>query len=159
MKRFVAALVLVLGLAHVFAQAPAYFVRADMVRGAEGAQGAVCVINSVFHPGEKIVFRAVVYDAATGEELMHEAIAELGLSVSVMVDGLETFDMFYLPFEADAPPASYYFRGPWVIPADFAMGEYSWNVEVRDAAGQVVTFAPIGQGIGLSSITVLAAGQ
>ncbi len=159
MKRYVATLILVLGLSYGFAQAPAYFVQADMVRGAEGAQGAVCVINSVFNPGEKIVFRAVVYDAATGEELQHDAIEELGITAHVMVDGLDTFDMFYLPFDADTPPGRYYFRGAWSIPADFAMGEYSWNVEVRDAAGQVVTFAPIGQGIGLSSITVLATAQ
>jgi hypothetical protein len=159
MQRFVTSLVLVFGLSQAFAQAPAYFVHADMVRGAEGAQGAVCVINSVFHTGEKVVFRAVVYDAATGEELTHDAIAERGLTAHVTVDGVETMDMFYLPFEANTPPGRYYFRAPWAIPADFAMGDYAWNVEVRDTAGNVVTFAPIGQGIGLSSITVLAGGQ
>lgn len=159
MKRLFVACVFVLGLSHVFAQTPSYFVHADMVRGAEGAMGAVCVINSVFHPGEKVVFRAVVYDAATGEELQHDAIAELGLTARVMVDGLDAFDMFYIPFDAATPPAMYFFRGPWAIPADFAMGEYRWNVVVTDAAGEVVTFAPIGQAIGMSSITVLAGGQ
>ena len=159
MKRNVAALVFVLGLSYVFAQAPAYFVHADMVRGAQGAQGAVCVANAVFHPGEWVIFRAVVYDAATGEELKHDAIAELGLTAQVTVDGLEAIDMFYPPLDASAPPGMYFFRGPWPIPADFAMGEYRWNVEVRDAAGQVVTFAPIGQAVGLSTITVLAAAQ
>ena len=159
MTRFVLALVLVLGLSHVFAQAPAYFVHADMVRGAQGAQGAVCVANAVFYPGEWVIFRAVVYDAATGEELKHEAIAELGLTAQVMVEGLDPIDMFYPPLEEGAPPAMYFFRGPWPIPADFATGDYGWNVEVRDAAGNVVSFAPIGQGAGLSSITVLAAGQ
>lgn len=152
-------LVLVLGSTQVFAQAPAYFVHADMVRGAQGAQGAVCVINSVFHPGEWVIFRAVVYDAATGDELGHDAIAELGLTARVVVEGLDAIDMFYPPLDAATPPDMYFFRGPWAIPADFAMGEYRWNVEVRDAAGAVVTFAPIGQGVGLSSITILAAAQ
>ena len=159
MKRFFVACVLVFGLSHVFAQAPTYFVHADMVRGAQGAQGAVCVINSVFHAGEWVIFRAVVYDAATGEELKHDAIAELGLTARVVVDGLDAIEMFYPPLDASAPPAMYFFRGPWAIPADFAMGEYRWNVEVSDAAGNVVTFAPIGQEVGLSSITILAAGQ
>jgi hypothetical protein len=159
MKRFVSSLVFVLGLSHVFAQAPAYFVHADMVRGAQGAQGAVCVINSVFQAGEWVIFRAVVYDAVTGEELKHDAIAELGLTAQVTVEGLEPIAMFYPPLDDAAPPAMYFFRGPWPIPADFAMGEYRWNVEVRDASGNVVSFAPIGQEVGLSSITVLASAQ
>ena len=159
MKRFFVALVLVLGLAQVFAQTPSYFVHADMVRGAQGAQGAVCVINSVFQAGEWIIFRAVVYDAATGEELKHDAIAELGLTATVTVEGLDPIAMFYPPLDEAAPPAMYFFRGPWAIPADFAMGEYRWNVQVSDAAGNVVDFAPIGQEVGLSSITVLAAAQ
>ena len=159
MKRFLPALALVLGLSYVVAQAPAYFVHADMVRGAQGAQGAVCVANAVFHPGEWVIFRAVVYDAASGEELTHDAIAELGLTARVMVEGLDPIEMFYPPLEAGAPPAMYFFRGPWPIPVDFAMGDYRWNVEVTDAAGHVVTFAPIGQGAGLSSITILAGAQ
>jgi len=137
------------------AQQPTYFVHADMVRGEQGAMGAVCVINSVFYPSEKIVFRTVVYDAASGEELRHEAIAELGLRAKVVIDGVAEFDMFYPPADAGMPPEMAYFRGPWTVPDDMAMGEYRWNVIVSDAAGNEVTFAPIGQGVGLSSITVL----
>jgi hypothetical protein len=159
MKRFLLSMVFVLGLAQAFAQAPAYFVHADAVRGAQGAQGAVCVANAVFHPGEWVIFRAVVYDAATGEELKHDAIAELGLTARVLVDGLDPIEMFYPPLDAAAPAGMYFFRGPWPIPADFAMGDYRWNIEVSDAAGNVVSFAPIGQTVGLSSITILAAGQ
>lgn len=157
MKRLVLTFGLVLGLSHVFAQSPAYFVHADLVRGAQNAQGAVCVANAVFHPGEWVIFRAVVYDAATGEELKHDAIAELGLTAHVMVEGVDTIDMFYPPLEGDAPAAMYFFRGPWAIPEDFPMGDYRWNLEVRDAAGNVVSFSPIGQGIGLSSVTILGA--
>ena len=146
---------LILSLAH--AQAPAYFVKADMVRGAQEARGAVCVINSVFYPGEWVIFRTVVVDAATGEELGHDAIAELGLTATVVVDGVGEIEMFYPPLDPNMPPPMYFFRGPWPIPADTAMGEYAWNVIVRDAAGNEVTFAPIGQGVGLSSITILAA--
>jgi hypothetical protein len=152
------AIVGLLGLLASFgqAQAPSYFIHADMVRGAQGAQGAVCVANALFFPGEWVIFRAVVTDAATGEELGHEEIAELGLTAKVIVDGVGEIEMFYPPLEAGTPPAMYFFRGPWAIPADFAIGEYRWNVEVSDAAGQTVTFAPIGQAVGLSSITVMA---
>ncbi len=156
MVRFTALLAALLTLSVAFAQAPTYFVHADMVRGAQGAQGAVCVANAVFNPGEWVIFRAVVYDAATGEELRHEQIAELGLTATVNVDGVGEIDMFYPPMEEGAPPAISFFRGPWPIPEDMAMGEYSWNIEVQDADGNAVTFTPIGQGAGLSSITILA---
>lgn len=143
-------------LAHAFAQAPAYFVHADMVRGAQGAQGAVCVANAVFYPGEWVIYRMKVYDAATGEEMTHEAIAERGITARVVVDGVGTIDMFYPPREEGTPPAMYFFRGPWAIAADQPPGEYRWNIEVSDAEGNMVTFSPIGQGIGLSSITIMA---
>lgn len=157
MVRSVLTVVAALLATSALAQAPAYFVHADMVRGAQGAMGAVCVINSVFYPSEWIIFRAVVVDAVTGEELGHDAIAERGLTAKVVIDGVTEIDMFYPPLDAAMPPDMYFFRGPWTIPVDFAMGEYRWNVVVSDASGQEVTFAPIGQGVGLSAITILAA--
>lgn len=156
MARVVLVLAAVAALAVANAQAPAYFVHADMVRGAQGAQGAVCVANAVFYPGEWVIFRAVVYDAATGEEMGHEAIAERGLSARVVVEDAGDIGMFYPPADAGLPPGGFFFRGPWAIPADFAMGEYTWTVEVTDADGNLVTFAPIGAEIGLSTITILA---
>jgi hypothetical protein len=156
MKKLIGTLAVLVVFAHALAQAPAYFVHADMVRGAQDAQGAVCVANAVFHPGEWVIFRAVVYDAATGEELSHDAIAERGLTATVMVEGLEPIAMFYPPKEEGTPEGMYFFRGPWPIPADMAMGQYVWNIEVRDADGNVVGFSPIGQTVGLSAITILA---
>jgi hypothetical protein len=138
------------------AQAPAYFIHADAVRGAQQAQGAVCVANALFFQGEWAIFRAVITDAATGEEIGHEEIEARGITAKVIVDGVGEIDMFMPPLEAGTPPAMYFFRGPWPIPADFAMGEYRWNVEVSDAEGNVASFAPIGQAVGLSSITVMA---
>src|SRR5690606_41984564 len=63
-----------------------YFVQADMVRGAANAMGAVCGPNSVFFPGEQIVFRAVVYDAATGQEMRHADIAARGIEATGHID-------------------------------------------------------------------------
>jgi len=45
---------------------PTRFVEMVMVRGAERAKGAVCVSNTVFQPGEMIVWRACGQDAVTG---------------------------------------------------------------------------------------------
>ena len=139
-----------------FAQ-QAYFVKADMVRGAEGAQGAVCVPNSVFVPGEKIVFRAVVVDPATGEELTFEEGQERGLTATVTIEGQEPVAMFWPPAEEGGPEGTSFFRGPWAIPADFPTGMYGWTIEVTDAEGNTAEFSPIGASFGAGSITIQAA--
>ena len=147
------------------AQEPAYFVKADMVRGAEGAMGAVCVPNSVFFNGEMIVFRAVVYDAATGEELGFEEIQERGITATVHMDSVEPMPMFFPPpggapegeeAEDGPPPGADFFRGPWAIPAEFPSGMYGWTVQVQDAQGNTAEFTPIGASAGLPSLIIQA---
>lgn len=160
---FVVALLVMMG-SLALAQAPAYFVKADMVRGAQGAQGPVCVPNSVFFNGEMIVFRAVVYDAATGQELKFDDINARGITATVYMDGKELTPMFFPPpAEGEAaegqegpPPGADFFRGPWVIDADFPTGMYTWHIEVTDADGNEVDFEPIGGTVGLNNITIQA---
>ncbi|HKI55908.1 MAG TPA: hypothetical protein VKB31_02055 [Trueperaceae bacterium] len=135
---------------------PTYFVKADMVR-ADGPvlHGPVCVPNSVFYPGEKIVFRASVIDAASGDELAFEDVQARGLRATVKLDGHEDIQMFFAPAGgADMPPGPSFFRGPWPIPADAAAGAYAWHVEVVDAQGNSATFEPIGQAFGGNSVTI-----
>lgn len=157
-------LVLILGVLSslAWAQAPTYFVKADMVRGAQGAMGPACVPNSVFFNGEMIVFRAVVYDAATGEELSFEEIEERGITATVHMDGAEPLTMFFPPpgeaapegEEGGPPPGADFFRGPFAIPADFPAGMYGWTIEVTDAQGASAEFAPIGASVGLPSLII-----
>lgn len=144
---------------------PSYFVKADMVRGAEGAQGAVCVPNSVFFSGEMIVFRAVIYDGATGEELTFDQVQERGITATVRMEGRDEQVMFFPPPTTEAPaegeegppPGADYFRGPWAIPADYPTGLYGWTVAVTDTGGNGAEFVPIGASIGAGSITIQAA--
>ncbi|HZW99663.1 MAG TPA: hypothetical protein VFF10_06330 [Trueperaceae bacterium] len=166
-------LVLLVGLlgSVALAQAPTYFVKADMVRGAQGAMGPACVPNSVFFNGEMIVFRAVVYDAATGEELTFDQIQERGITATVNMDGAEPLAMFFPPpqgsepegeaegeaegeGEGGPPPGADFFRGPFAIPADFPSGVYTWTIEVTDSAGNSAEFSPIGASAGLPSLIV-----
>lgn len=175
-------LVLVVGLlgSLALAQAPTYFVKADMVRGAQGAMGPACVPNSVFFNGEMIVFRAVVYDAATGEELSFDQIQERGITATVHMDGTEPLSMFFPPpmeagegappaeggdegqsegeggppAEGGPPPGADFFRGPFAIPADFPAGMYAWTIEVTDSAGNTAEFSPIGASAGLPSLII-----
>lgn len=146
-----------------WAQAPTYFIKADMVRGAQGAQGAVCVPNSVFFPGEMIVFRTVVYDAATGEELKFDEVNARGITATVHMEGMEPMPMFFPPpseggegeeGEEGPPPGADFFRGPWAIPADFPAGMYGWTIEVTDTEGNTAEFVPIGASFGAGSITI-----
>lgn len=163
MRKIVVVLALVLLGSLAWAQAPAYFVKADMVRGAQGAMGPVCVPNSVFFNGEMIVFRAVVYDAATGEELKFDKVQELGLTATVHMEGHDPIAMFFPPpgeaaeGEEGPPPGADFFRGPWAIPADFPTGMYGWNIQVADAQGNTSEFIPIGAAVGLNNITIQAA--
>lgn len=155
-RTFVSSAVVTLLASFAFA-APAYFVQADMVRGAEGAMGEVCVPNSVFHPGEKIVFRAYVFDGETGERLDAAQIEERGLSVTVILDG-ESLEMAFFPHPPGAENVEFYWTHAWTVPADQPMGVYAWSVVVTDASGAEVAFEPIGQGIGLPNLMVVPAG-
>lgn len=157
-------LVLVAAVAGVaLAQAPTYFVKADMVRAAQGAMGPVCVINSVFYPTEMIVFRAVVYDAATGEELSFDEVNARGITLTVHVDTVDPVVMFFPPpstggeGQEGPPPGADFFRGPLAIPADFPSGSYGWYIDVTDAQGNTGEFQPIGAALGMSNITILPA--
>ncbi len=134
-----------------------YFIKADMVRGAQGAQGNVCVPNSVFVPTEMIVFRAVVYDATTGEEMLEDAIAERGIQATVHIQDLATIPMFFPPASEGMGPGMLFFRGPFAIPADAATGLFDWWIEVTDASGATASFQPIGREFGAGQITIQAA--
>ena len=147
-------------LATAFAN-PTYFVKADMVR-ADGAvvHGPVCVPNSVFYPGEKVVFRASVVDAVTGAELAFEDVQARGLQATVKLEGHPDITMFFPPAGgADMPPGPSFFRGAFEIPADAPAGAYAWHIEVADAQGNTATFEPIGQAFGANSVTIQTAQQ
>lgn len=150
--------VLVLGvLAQAAWAAPAYFVQADMVRGAQGAMGAVCVPNSVFTLGESIVWRAYVYDGETGEQVSAEELEARGVTVTARVDGGPELEMAFSPHPPGAEDVAFYHVAAWQIPADHATGVFTWSVVVQDASGAEVVFEPIGQDIGLANLTLVPA--
>lgn len=132
----------------------AYFVQADIVRGAEGApKGPVCVANSVFFPGESIVWRAKIFDSTTGQELTADQITELGITISVALGDNQTIDLHY----GGHPPGEnldYYFTNHMVIAADAPIGTLSWTLTATDAQGNTATFEPVGQKAGLGMLTI-----
>ncbi len=134
----------------------AYFVQADVVRGAVGAMGAVCVPNSVFSQGEEVVWRAYVYDAATGELLTQDDIDAKGVQVFGQLDGGVKVPLHYEAHPPGAPKQELYWAGAWQIPVDYATGDYAWSVAVEDSAGGSGLYEPMGHTAGLSTLNIVA---
>ncbi|MFA5569205.1 MAG: hypothetical protein WC972_11240 [Trueperaceae bacterium] len=130
--------------AAAFAQGPAYIVNADVVRGAKNPVGPTCVLTPVFKTGEQVVWRAVVYDAATGEKLTPEEVVARGIKVTATLEDGTSFDMEYGLHPKD-PPQIYLFVGAWVIPPVYPTGTLQYTITVTDDAGNSVVWEPIGQ--------------
>lgn len=136
--------------------ADAYFIQADTVRAYEGnLQGPACVPEGAFAPGEGVVFRVRLTDAATGRQMTREDAEERGITVSVHVDGRSPITGVIIPHPPRAAEPTDYWTALWMIPQDYPAGAAPWEVVVRDARGTETTFTPIGQLIGFGVLQVL----
>jgi hypothetical protein len=145
--------------AHAAASAPHFVIQADFVLGAEGQpQGApVCVPNAVFHPGDQIVWRARIADAATGKQLTAAQVKQLGVTATVVLKSGAKLPMQlgqHPPAEAKPPKQSTYWTAAWKVGKTVPMGPLSWTIQVKDKMGDTTSFAPIGQDVGIPSILV-----
>jgi len=159
MRTFWAALTLALGcvLVPLGAQAQTkplpYHIFADVV------MARVCIPKSTFNPGDTIVWRAEIDDAA-GVKLTAAQIKTLGITgVITMKDGTKVPLAFgvHPPFP-NAPATDLYWAGAWYVKPDHPTGTIPWTMTVTDAAGNVVTFTPIGQSNGASVLTLAEKG-
>jgi len=133
-----------------------YFVQMASIRGGTGAKGPVCVSNTVFQPGEAVVWQVQVYDAVTGGKLTQAAIAARDVKVEVKFEDGQTFEAEYGAHPPSAPAANqdHFWTAAWDIPADVSTGPYNYTVIVTDSAGHSDAFTPIGQDVGLNQLTV-----
>lgn len=133
-----------------------YFVQMNTVRGGTGAKGPVCVSNTVFQPGESVVWQMEVFDAATGAQLTQAAIEQRGIKVTIGLDNGKTIDAEYGGHPPSAPAANqdHFWTGAWEIPEDAATGTYNYTVTVTDDNGNKDAFTPIGQNVGLNQLTI-----
>jgi len=133
-----------------------YFVQMATIRGGTNAKGPVCVSNTVFQPGEAVVWQAYVFDATTGGRLSQDAIDARGIKVEVTLDNGDSVTMDYGAHPPSAPASNqeHFWAGAWDIPADVATGTYNWTITVTDNAGHKDSFTPIGQGVGLNQLTI-----
>lgn len=132
------------------------FVQMVMIRGGTGAKGPVCVSNTVFQPGEQVVWQAYVYDAVTGIRVTPNEIQDRGIRLEVTLDNGNTVGFAYgaHPPNVSSSSQDHFWTGSWKIPADAATGTYNWTLTVTDGAGHHDSFTPIGQGVGLNQLTV-----
>jgi hypothetical protein len=136
-------------------------VAADVVTGArngKGAQGVICVQQSVFFPGDWVIFRALVSDA-NGTPLTAEQIAQRGVKVSVKTGEGTTMPLQYgvhPPPDVPVPQHDNYFAAAYHIAADHPTGNLPWTLTVTDAQNHTLTFNPIGQAAGIAILQIAA---
>lgn len=133
-----------------------YFAQFVTIRGGTGAKGPVCVSNTVFQPGEAVVWQVELFDATTGARLTQSAIEQRGIKVTISLDNGKTIDAEYGAHPPSAPAANqdHFWTGAWDIPADASTGTYNYTLTVTDSNGNKDSFTPIGQDVGLNQLTV-----
>jgi hypothetical protein len=136
-----------------------YRIYADVVTsgiGRPGVQGVNCVDQSVFFPGDDVVFRAVIADGATGKPLSPEDVQRLGVqAVVTLSDGTKVpLRLGSHPPPPNAPVHKIYWAARTPIAADHPTGTLTWTVSVTDKAGHSTTFAPMGQDAGIAVLTI-----
>ena len=101
------------------------FVYGDTVNGNEGRLN--CVLQSRFAPGDRLVFRAKVVDAQSGQ-LVPTATATIRFA-----DGA-TLPMRYAPHPPPyiGPATDEYWTAVWVVPADAPLGIIRYTIEATD---------------------------
>ena len=136
-------------------------INADVVTSArqgKGVQGAVCVTQSVFAPGDTIIFRAVVSDAA-GVALTGDQITQRGVKVLVTTGEGARIPLVYQPHpppNVPVPNHSLYFAAAYPVSHDHPTGTLTWTVSATDNAGHTASFAPIGQEVGVAVLQIVA---
>jgi hypothetical protein len=119
----------------------------------------VCVPRTTFNPGDTIVWRAEVQDAA-GVRLTADRIKALGLTGTIQLkDGTKVPLAFGIhpPFP-NAPATDTYWAGTYYVKTDHPTGTLAWTATVSDSAGNTVSFTPIGQSNGASVLTIAEKG-
>ncbi len=110
-------------------------ITADMVRGAAGPKGPVCVLNNQYQRGESVTFRVRVFDPETGKQLpanpsdllaapptMEEVTAMAkGIAVTANLSDGQSFPMHFGPHSPDQP-LDYFWTVLWVIPENYPTG-------------------------------------
>lgn len=149
-----------------------YYIQADTVLGSKNiAANLICTQNNVFKQNQQIVWRARIYERATGNEVKDPAAVPAGLTVQVIMttldgkavtfptkDGKDTSLMVlgpHPPQPKEGQKQVFYWTAALELGPATPPGQYKWNIQIKDKGGKVVgEFAPIGQDIPTGLLTV-----
>ncbi len=111
----------------------------------------VCVHQSVFAPGDKIIWRAEVQDD-DGAPIAADQIKARGITAIVTLSDGTTFAL--RPPAEHAPARELFWTVPWQVPAHHRTGTLPWTLTVTDRRGGKTVFTPIGQAAGAAVLTI-----
>ena len=125
-----------------------YVIVSDVIRGSGGEPtGPSCVETNLFERGEQVVWRAVVFDASTGEMVnTPDAVESRGLQLTAQPEGQDAIEMEFGPHPpgASSEDQIFYWTATWVIPPN-VNGKLKYTLTVEDADGGQGTFELLGQ--------------
>lgn len=116
------------GAADPGAQPPTLFIDADLVSGVVGP--SLCVLQNRFAPGDRVIFRARVFDAQSGQEASTA-------TVQVRFADGSTLPLFYSlprpPPHLDYGPAGTdVWVNVWEVPLDAPLGIVRYTIDAVD---------------------------
>ena len=136
----------------------AYRIAADTATSGQnpGVQGTPCVTQTIFFPGDVIVFRAALAEGTSGAPLTQAQIESRGITAVVSVDGRSVPMRFgpHPPPFVQAPNRALYWSGTLTLTSTHATGTLPWTLTVSDNTGAKTVYTPIGQDAGVSVLTV-----
>ena len=128
------------------------FISADVVEGSKNvskdqADARSCVLTSRFPRNSEMVFRARVFDPATGNLMDGKAVTQLQVKLATG----NTIDMKYGLHPKDTGEG--YWTGSWVVPKDQATGTLKYTITANSADGRTGQFVPMSVAPSLPAIT------
>jgi len=109
----------------------------DMVTGSGGTvkPASSCVLDSVYKPGNQVVFRVRVYDPVTGKPMDDKALS----SVTVSLPDGQSFTARY-GGHPNTNPLDYFWATSWIIPDSYPTGTITYTATATAVDGRTGTF-------------------
>lgn len=128
------------------------FLMVDLVQGSKNIPEAQktarsCVLNSKFPKNSEMVWRARVFDPATGDLMDNKALGK----VEIKLANGKNIDMQYGAHPKD-PPGEAYWTGSWVVPKDNPTGTLNYSIVATDTKGRTGEFKPFSVAASLPAI-------
>lgn len=128
------------------------FISADVVEGSKNvskdqAAARSCVLSSRFARNSEMVFRARIFDPATGNLMDDKGITQMQAKLATG----KTIDMKYGLHPKDTGEG--YWTGSWVVPKDQPTGTLKYTITANAADGRTGEFVPMSVVPALPAIT------